>query len=87
MAVRIGIHTGTADERDDDYFGPTLNRAARLMMAGHGGQILVSGITAQLVDSDQLVDLGEQRLKDLAAPERVSQVGREVFHRCEPRVR
>jgi class 3 adenylate cyclase len=64
VAVRMDIHTGSADERGGDYFGPTVNRAARLMAAGHGGQILLSGITAQLVDYDDLVDLGEQRLKD-----------------------
>ena len=68
VRVRMGIHTGTADERDGDYFGPTLNRAARLMAAGHGGQILVSAATAQLLDTDELTDLGEQRLKDLAIP-------------------
>jgi predicted ATPase len=79
ITVRIGIHTGTADERVGDYFGPTLNRAARLMGAGHGGQILLSGITAQLADGFDLVDLGEQRLKDLADPERVFQVGRQRF--------
>ena len=79
LTVRMGIHTGTADERDGDYFGPTLNRAARLMGAGHGGQILLSGVTAQMVDSAGLVDLGEQRLKDLATPERVFQVGQKRF--------
>jgi predicted ATPase len=79
IAARIGIHTGAADERDGDYFGPTVNRAARLMAAGHGGQILLSAATAQLVDSIDLLDLGEQRLKDLAAPERVFQVGTERF--------
>ena len=79
VAVRMGIHTGTADERDGDYFGPTVNRAARLMTAGHGGQILVSAATAQLLDGGGLTDLGEQRLKDLAVPERVYQVGGELF--------
>ncbi|HMK10893.1 MAG TPA: adenylate/guanylate cyclase domain-containing protein, partial [Acidimicrobiales bacterium] len=79
LRVRIGIHTGTADEREGDYFGPTLNRAARLMAAGHGGQILLSEVSARLVDAPDLVDLGEQRLKDLAAPERVFQVGTHAF--------
>ena len=79
VTVRMGIHTGTADERDGDYFGPTLNRAARLMGAGHGGQVLLSGVTAQLVDEFELVDLGEQRLKDLANAERVFQIGRRRF--------
>ena len=49
--VRMGIHTGTADERDGDYFGATMNRAARLMAAGHGGQVLLSAATAQLLDT------------------------------------
>jgi predicted ATPase/class 3 adenylate cyclase len=79
VVVRMGIHTGTADERGGDYFGPTLNRAARLMAAGHGGQILVSAATAQLLGPDELIDLGEQRLKDLATPERVYQVGGQSF--------
>ena len=79
IAVRMGVHTGTADERDGDYFGPTVNRAARLMAAGHGGQILVSAATAQLIDGNGLTDLGEQRLKDLAVPERVFQVGGGMF--------
>ena len=75
----MGIHTGTADERGGDYFGPTMNRAARLMAAGHGGQILLSAATAQLLDTAELTDLGEQRLKDLAIPERVYQVGGQSF--------
>ena len=79
VAVRMGIHTGTTDERDGDYFGPTMNRAARLMAAGHGGQILLSAATAQLLESADLTDLGEQRLKDLANPERVFQVGAQLF--------
>ncbi len=79
VAVRMGIHTGTADERGGDYFGPTMNRAARLMAAGHGGQILLSAATAQLLDTGELTDLGEQRLKDLAVPERVYQVGGQSF--------
>jgi predicted ATPase/class 3 adenylate cyclase len=79
VAVRMGIHTGTTDERDGDYFGPTMNRAARLMAAGHGGQILLSAVTAQLLDAADLTDLGEQRLKDLANPERVYQVGHQTF--------
>ena len=79
VRVRMGVHTGEAVEREGDYFGPTVNRAARLMAAGHGGQILLSGVTAQLVNSIDLVDLGEQRLKDLVHPDRVFQVGREQF--------
>jgi predicted ATPase/class 3 adenylate cyclase len=81
VAVRIGIHTGTADERGGDYFGSTMNRAARLMAAGHGGQILVSAATAQLLDMGELSDLGEQRLKDLATTEHVYQLGDRSFPR------
>jgi predicted ATPase/class 3 adenylate cyclase len=79
VAVRMGIHTGTTDERDGDYFGPTMNRAARLMAAGHGGQILLSAATAALLGTAELTDLGEQRLKDLESPERVYQVGDRAF--------
>ncbi len=77
LRVRMAIHTGTADERDDDYFGPAVNRVARLLAIGHGGQVLVSSATAQLVRGDlppgaTLRDLGEHRLKDLSLPERVA---------------
>lgn len=76
---RMALHSGAAEVRDGDYHGSALNRAARLMAAGHGGQILVSLATAQLV-RDQLPpgvalrDLGERRLKDLIRPERIHQV-------------
>ena len=72
--VRIGIHTGEAQERGGDYFGPALNRAARLMAIGHGGQVLVSQATGQLVTDVELRDLGEHRLRDLSQPERVFQL-------------
>ena len=49
LRVRAAVHTGTADERDGDYFGPALNRVARLLAIGHGGQVLVSGVTTDLV--------------------------------------
>ena len=79
LRVRMGLHTGAATERDGDYFGSTLNRAARLMAIGHGGQILVSRATEQLVrdslrDGAVLADLGEHRLRDLSSPERVFQL-------------
>jgi predicted ATPase len=73
IAVRMGIHTGTADERDGDYFGPTLNRAARIMSAGHGGQILLSSVTAALAGRET-VPLGSHRLKDLAQSEELFEV-------------
>ncbi len=74
VRVRMGLHTGEAQERDGDYFGPTLNRAARIMSAGHGGQILLGSSTSAATLSVDLADLGEHRLKDLSDPERLSQV-------------
>jgi predicted ATPase/class 3 adenylate cyclase len=77
LRVRMGLHTGSAEERDADYFGPAVNRVARLMSIGHGGQLLLSGITHELVHNDakdvMFSDLGLHRLKDLAEPERVWQ--------------
>ena len=71
----MAVHTGVADERDGDYFGNAVNRAARLMAIGHGGQVLVSQATAGLLRGAQgLRDLGEHRLRDLAQPERVYQL-------------
>lgn len=79
IVVRIAIHTGSADTRDGDYFGPTVNRVARLLSIAHGGQVLLSGTAAALVPEDSpddvaLVDLGEHYLKDLGRPERVHQL-------------
>ena len=72
----MGVHTGEAEVRDGDYHGHTLNRAARLMAVGHGGQILVSLVTSELVRGSgvDLVDLGAHQLRDLAEPEHVFQV-------------
>jgi predicted ATPase/class 3 adenylate cyclase len=79
LRVRMALHTGVAEERDGDYFGPSLNRVARLLSAGHGGQILLSLATRELVrdrlpDESGLRDLGERRLKDLSSPEHVFQI-------------
>lgn len=77
LRVRIGIHSGEADERDGDYFGPPLNRVSRLMSVGHGGQTLVSLVTARLAEDDgdvELVDLGEHRLRDLGHAEHIFQL-------------
>lgn len=79
MRVRIALHTGEAEVRDNDYFGPTLNRVARLLSAAHGGQILITAVTEELVTDElpedvQLRDLGEHRLRDLNRPERIYQV-------------
>ena len=75
IRVRMGLHTGTASERDGDYFGPTLNRAARIMSAARGGQILLSNVTAELMGGQGLVDLGRHRLKGITDAERVWQLG------------
>jgi predicted ATPase/class 3 adenylate cyclase len=79
VKVRMGVHTGEAELRDGDYYGFALNRAARLMSAGHGGQILISNSTAELIRQQlpantTLLDLGEHRLKDLTRPEHIYQV-------------
>jgi predicted ATPase/class 3 adenylate cyclase len=66
LPVRIGISTGEAELRGSDYFGAVLNRAARVMAAGHGGQILVDGTTAGLLSGVDLIDLGPRQLRDLA---------------------
>jgi class 3 adenylate cyclase len=78
--VRMALHTGKADERDGDYFGQPLNRCARLLSIGHGGQILASEITTQLLHADlppelEITDLGAQQLRDLDEPEHVFQLG------------
>ncbi len=79
LKVRVAIHTGEAEERDGDYFGPTLNRTARILSICHGGQILLSSATADVVRDSlgsaiHLKDLGEHRLRDLIRPERIYQV-------------
>lgn len=74
LPVRMGIATGPAEHRNDDYFGPVLNQAARVMSAGHGGQILLAASTAALVADVVLTDLGEHLLRGLSRPLRISQV-------------
>ncbi|MGD2060355.1 MAG: adenylate/guanylate cyclase domain-containing protein, partial [Acidimicrobiia bacterium] len=79
LRVRIGLHVGEAESRAGDYFGPTLNRTARIMAAGHGGQVLLSGAAATTVaghlpDGASLLDLGSHRLKDLTEPEHLYQL-------------
>jgi predicted ATPase/class 3 adenylate cyclase len=79
IRVRVALHTGVCQERDGDYFGPTVNRTARLMAIAHGGQVLVSGVTAELLsdfppDEGLLRDLGQHRLRDLGRPEHVWQL-------------
>ena len=76
LRVRIGVHTCEAEYRDGDYYGSGVNRAARLMNVAHGGQIVVSTATSELVrdGSFGLVDLGEHHLRDLTSTERVFQL-------------
>jgi predicted ATPase/class 3 adenylate cyclase len=74
LPVRMGIATGEAELRDGDYFGAVLNRAARVMAAGHGGQILVAESTAGLLGGVDLINLGPRRLRDVPMPVGVFQV-------------
>lgn len=75
LRVRVGLHTGAPVVAREGYVGHDVHRAARIAAAGHGGQVLVSAVTALLVDHEKLIDLGEHRFKDLGAPERVYQLG------------
>ena len=68
LPVRMGLATGEAELRDGDYSGTVLNRTARVMAAGHGGQILVAGSTAGLLSGVDLLDLGPRRLRDVPIP-------------------
>ena len=79
LNVRVALHTGEASLRSGHYYGRALNRCARLLAAGHGGQVLLSGVTAALVAEEppegcELLDLGRHRLKDLLQPEHVFQL-------------
>jgi predicted ATPase/class 3 adenylate cyclase len=79
LKVRIGLHCGQAEQRGGDFFGPTVNRTARIMAAGHGGQVLLSESACALVrdalpERASLVDLGEHRLKDIGRPEHLYQL-------------
>jgi predicted ATPase/class 3 adenylate cyclase len=79
LRVRMAIHAGVADERNADYFGPTVNRVARLLAVGHGGQVLLSGAARDLAREmlpaqATVLDLGLHHLKDLSAPEHVFQL-------------
>ncbi len=76
LRVRIAIHAGVADERDADYFGPAVNRVARLLAVGHGGQVLLSRAAKELCEGllpiqTELLDLGRHQLRDLSTPEHV----------------
>jgi predicted ATPase/class 3 adenylate cyclase len=92
IRVRMAIYSGGVEVRDGDLFGPVLNRVARLLAIGHGGQVLVSGVTATMVDSGlpptaSLIDLGEHRLRDLAHAEHVFQLAAPGLSRDFPALR
>ena len=79
IRVRMGIHVGLCEQRDDDYFGPVMNRTARLMDVAHGGQTVVSRAMVELAQDSlpqglAFLDLGEHRLKDLSRPEQIFQL-------------
>ena len=78
IRVRIGVHTGEPQITDEGYVGLDVHRGARVCAAGHGGQVLLSQTTRDLVDVD-VSDLGEHRLKDLLEPQRLYQLGAEQF--------
>jgi len=81
IRVRMGVHTGEPIVTDEGYVGLDVHRAARIAAVGHGGQVLVSASTVSLLDPSNslLLDLGEHRLKDLTAPERIWQLGEAGF--------
>jgi predicted ATPase/class 3 adenylate cyclase len=79
ISLRIGLHTGTPLLTDEGYAGEDVHLAARLSAAGHGGQVLLSQATRQLVGGADLVDLGEHRLKDISEPVEIYQLGNERF--------
>lgn len=90
IRVRMALHTGVCEERDNDYFGPAVNRTARLEAIAHGGQVVVSGTTADLLSGSlpegvRLRDLGQHRLKDLGLPSRSSSSRRRRCRRASRR--
>src|SRR4051794_2542281 len=80
LPVRMGIATGEAELRGGEYFGTVLNRTARVMAAGHGGQILLDGATAGLLNDVDLISLGPRRVRDIAQTV-------DIFHGQAPGVR
>jgi hypothetical protein len=79
IRIRVGVHTGTPRLTEEGYVGTDVHRAARIAGSGHGGQTLVSASTAALASDVELTDLGEHRLKDLSAAERIFQLGNKEF--------
>jgi predicted ATPase/class 3 adenylate cyclase len=75
LRVRMGVHAGSAEQRGGDYYGPEVNQAARLMGVAHGGQIVCSGVVAELLDGQfELSDLGAHRLRDVESALQVFQI-------------
>ncbi len=87
LPVRMGVATGEVERRSGDYFGPILNRVARIMSAGHGGQIVLSASTANLISRNELMDLGPCRLRDLSETQNLYQVVAEGLQRVFPPLR
>jgi predicted ATPase/class 3 adenylate cyclase len=92
LRVRMALHAGSAESRDGDFFGPALNRDARILAIGHGGQILLSAVTAvlardRLPPNVELIDLGLHRLRDLDRPEQIYQLAAEDLPRDFPPLR
>jgi predicted ATPase/class 3 adenylate cyclase len=87
LPVRMGIATGEAERRGEDYFGVALNRAARVMGAGHGGQILVADSTASLLNGIDLMALGPRRLRDVPTPIELFQVSAQGLGTAFPPLR
>ncbi|MGE5210349.1 MAG: adenylate/guanylate cyclase domain-containing protein, partial [Acidobacteriota bacterium] len=90
--VRIGVHSGVATVRNGDYFGAAVNRGARLSASAHGGQLVLSQATVDLLagrlpDGVELIDLGTHRLRGLSEPERIHQVCHPALAREFPRLR
>src|SRR5262245_21754927 len=79
IRVRVGIHTGTPHLTDEGYVGLDVHKAAWIGSCGHGGQVLVSAATVALLETDDLRDLGEHRVRDLPTFERIYQLGEEEF--------
>src|SRR3954453_8263168 len=87
LPVRMGLATGEAELRGDDYFGAVLNRAARVMAAGHGGPILLDGARAELLSGTHLTDLGSHHLRDITRLVNLFQVCASGLHSEFPPLR
>ena len=80
IRVRMGLHTGTPHLVEEGYVGPDVHKAARIAAVGHGGQVLLSKETREMTEADvEVIDLGEQRVKDFDAPVWIFQLGSERF--------